>query len=224
MEFKPGDRVEILDCEDAFADKKRSKKFKGRKGIVQFVDDIGDLNIFVKVDNRGFLYFADKHLKLISRKESSFDNPIPVMSDEEIFSMLLPKFSQKNHISVDDPDINDIQRMVAIAYRSGFGRGTKGRPFEIKGKTLESKSKGHWEKIKRNESVKKYTRVRRVKELSCHVYNDDNFYPPIGHETKVTSDGSEFWLEMNWESAEWSGFESICCNGFQDYFEKWVEE
>ena len=67
------------------------------------------------------------------------------MSDDEIFNMLKPKMKNSNvwnHgyrvVAYDDGyhlvrEDNDVKQAIALAYRSGYLRAKKGRPFKIGG-------------------------------------------------------------------------------------------
>lgn len=69
----------------------------------------------------------------------------PTLSDDEIYDMLKPKMKKSNvwnhgyrvvayndgyHLVRDD---NDVIKAIALAYRSGYLRAKKGRPFKIGG-------------------------------------------------------------------------------------------
>ena len=67
------------------------------------------------------------------------------MSDDEIFNMLKPKMKNNNvwnhgyrAVAYDDGyhlvrEDNDVIKAIALAYRSGYLRAKKGRPFKIGG-------------------------------------------------------------------------------------------
>ena len=69
----------------------------------------------------------------------------PTLSDDEIFNMLKPKMKNSNvwnhgyrAVSYDDGyhlvrEDNDVIKAIALAYRSGYLRAKKGRPFKIGG-------------------------------------------------------------------------------------------
>ena len=70
---------------------------------------------------------------------------IPDMSDDEIYDMLKPKMKNSNvwnhgyrAVSYNDGyhlvrEDNDVIKAIALAYRSGYLRAKKGRPFKIGG-------------------------------------------------------------------------------------------
>lgn len=69
----------------------------------------------------------------------------PTLSDDEIFNMLKPKMKNSNvwnhgyrAVAYDDGyhlvrEDNDVIKAIALAYRSGYLRAKKGRPFKIGG-------------------------------------------------------------------------------------------
>ena len=69
----------------------------------------------------------------------------PTLSDDEIFNMLKPKMKNSNvwnhgyrAVSYDDGyhlvrEDDDVIKAIALAYRSGYLRAKKGRPFKIGG-------------------------------------------------------------------------------------------
>lgn len=69
----------------------------------------------------------------------------PALSDDEIYNMLKPKMKNSNvwnHgyrvVAYDDGyhlvrEDNDVIKAIALAYRSGYLRAKKGRPFKIGG-------------------------------------------------------------------------------------------
>ena len=69
----------------------------------------------------------------------------PTLSDDEIFNMLKPKMKNSNvwnhgyrAVAYDDGyhlvrEDNNVIKAIALAYRSGYLRAKKGRPFKIGG-------------------------------------------------------------------------------------------
>lgn len=59
---------------------------------------------------------------------------IPDMSDDEIYDILEPKMD-KSGVYIDCGDYYEIdyKKAIALAYRSGYLRAKKGRPFKIGG-------------------------------------------------------------------------------------------
>ena len=158
------------------------------------------------------------------------------LTDDEIWEMLKPKM-EKNRLSAYmfiiptleniEGDIkwaedqvykaNDVHNAIALAYRSGYGRGQKGRPFKI-----GEKKNGHWEWIKSDEIVLNGTKVRYMKK-SKNDNGDRDCWPELGQECiKATPPGwseNEFWVQY-----EGTSFEFVCKNSSRNCFQKWVEE
>ena len=94
----------------------------------------------------------------------------PSMTNEEIWEMLKPKMEKlginysgtyiRYSSILDEPknymDIPTVQKLVATVYRSGYGRGQKGRPFKIGEK---KKKGGHWEPVNIEDVLKSEYKV-----------------------------------------------------------------
>ena len=149
------------------------------------------------------------------------------MTDKEIWEMFKPKM-KKLGINYDgtyikyrsiskEPkkymDMPTVQKLVATVYRSGYGRGQKGRPFVIG----EKKQQGpHWKWIKPGEFVPDGTKVRYARKVGPNgssIWTDWN----IGHEGKVTS-------EEDWGSENSFWVDHFCFDSSRDCFQKWVED
>lgn len=106
-------------------------------------------------------------------------NYVNDMTNDEIWEMLKPKM-EKNGLKkkmgalyigrnlVDgfwlySPD--DVHNAIAIAYRSGYERGLKGRPFKI-----GEKKGGHWVPVDPNNLPKEGTRVRYSRECIAYLF------------------------------------------------------
>ena len=168
------------------------------------------------VVNDGAFWYTKNELELVEE-----------MTNEEIWEMLKPKM-EKLGINYNEVyigyrsiliDIPTIQKLVATTYRSGYGRGQKGRSFKIG----EKKQQGpHWEWIKPNEIVPDGTKVRYMKRAE----DDDGhnpYYPKIGQECIKLNPSwwsdSDFWVQF-----EGSEYEYTCFNSSRDCFQKWVED
>ena len=157
----------------------------------------------------------------------------PNMTNEEIWEMFKPKMEKleinydgtyiRYRSILDEPknymDIPTVQKLVATAYRSGYGRGQKSRPFVIG----EKKQQGpHWEWIKPGEIIPDWTKVRYMKRVEGDNGNNP-YYPNIGQECiKLNAPGSpdtNFWVQF-----EGSEHEYTCFNSSRDCFQKWVED
>ena len=87
---------------------------------------------------------GDKY-RIASESEIVALQQLPNISDDEIYTMLKPKMKNSNvwnHgyrvVAYDDGyhlvrEDNDVIKAIALAYRSGYLRAKKGRPFKIGG-------------------------------------------------------------------------------------------
>lgn len=115
-------------------------------------------------------------------------NSIPEMTNKEIWEMLKPKMEKNNikskasiiNTHIDDYPNNEVEiinayyesdviNAIATAYRSGYLRAMKGRPFKIgSNKTGHSEPKkektGHWVPVDPKNLPKEGTRVRYSRE------------------------------------------------------------
>lgn len=123
--IRVGDRVRVID---------RYSPFRGRTGTVYFTDTLSSL-YYVCMDDGDYLRFWFDRVEKI--KDEDFGN----MTDTEIAKMV-----DKMHIleaeegrTLTERDVsdcvlvnkNDIIKAIALAYKKGYGRGKKGRPFKI---------------------------------------------------------------------------------------------
>ena len=150
------------------------------------------------------------------------------MTNEEIWEMLKPKM-EKNGLKtyyrvtpyhhILSYDCADAQKAIAIAYRSGYERAMKGRPFKIREK---KKKGGHWEPVDPNNLPKEGTRVRYSRE--CGAYNKDVI--KIGDTGVVVWEGmfTPMWFGMSIDSPRsyltWLDFG----NGAESCLDMWVED
>lgn len=236
--FKIGDRVKINNTGNI------RKSYIGKEATVIYVetdDYIGELvyNLLVEKD---FLWAKEDWLSLISRS-------VPEMTDDEIYNMLKPKM-QKMGINFNESmtavttidyymPIEDVKRLVATVYRSGYGRGQKGRPFVIGKK----RKQGHWVPCAHGEDLTPGTKLRK----NHTIYNGGDFAAqgiPAGTEVEVL-DGFKDSFICVFEDAVWvgfpggnngenekvyenfhhlTGFHVIHVGDYTEYFDKWVEE
>lgn len=95
------------------------------------------------------------------------------MTNEEIWKMLKPKMEGNKLLTPFwgtwglSYYEKDVYNAVALAYRFGYERAMKGRPFKFGGK---KKKGGHWEPVDPNNLPKEGTRVRYSRE--CRDYCD----------------------------------------------------
>ena len=141
------------------------------------------------------------------------------MTNEEIWKMLKPKFNKNNleglYVRIDRYGYvkEDVHNAIAIAYRSGYERAMKGRPFKIGEK---KKKGGHWEPVDPNNLPKEGTRVR----YSRSICFEDEFCLigwNVGDEGIVNYHGNYFGVKR--EGKNWDGV-----GMFGYYFDMWVED
>ena len=116
-------------------------------------EEIGEVNCVVE-DRYGchvFVAFNEKKVYETQLAGYNYDEDKLVkideyaLSDDEIYDMLKPKMKNSNTwnhgyraVAYDDGyhlvrDDNDVIKAIALAYRSGYLRAKKGRPFKIGG-------------------------------------------------------------------------------------------
>lgn len=173
--------------------------------------------------NDGAFWYTKNELELVEE-----------MTNEEIWEMLKPKM-EKNGLSSYDVTIpsvmniegfltwavtpvyaaNDVHNAIAIAYRSGYLRAMKGRPFKIGEK---KKKGGHWVPVDPNNLPKEGTKVRYSRE--CKDYVDSDEYICINDTGVVKLGGS--WFGMTLDNPR--GYEWICFDEAEDCLDMWVED
>lgn len=174
-------------------------------------------------------------------------NPISEMTNKEIWEMLKPKM-EKNGLKPSkivevnfEGDCNigsiftvpttyyesDVINAIALAYRSGYLRAIKGRPFKIgSNKTGHSEPKkektGHWVPVDPNNLPKEGTKVRYSRQFNNNVYNrfENRTNMKIG-ETTVVKYGKfgVFGVKPIHGTREW-----WCSSSYPDRFDMWVED
>ena len=132
------------------------------------------------------------------------------MSENEIFEMLKPKF-EKNGIKCDghvsygnNEEWNEFEyyttktmkEIVALVYRVGYGRGSKGRPFDYADKD---------EPV--NKELYIGARVKMIHDYSNHI-SYKKYYPPVGICGIVEDIGSD--VLVKWDSNVKNGFSWYC--------------
>lgn len=152
---------------------------------------------------------------------------IPNMTSEEIWEMLKPKMEKNKLKSIGTcikwkecvPEYfytyseDDVHNAIAIAYRSGYERAMKGRPFKNGEKKKQS---GHWVPVDPNNLPKEGTKVR----YSRPICFEDEFYLigwNVGDEGIVSYHGNYFGVKR--EGKNWDGV-----GMFGYYFDMWVED
>lgn len=160
------------------------------------------------------------------------------LTNKEIWDFLKNKMSKNGlvpkasivHVHAEDYPNNeveiiktyydsDVHNAIAIAYRSGYERAMKGRPFKIGEK---KKKGGHWEPVDPENLPKEGTRVRYSRE--CSVYSKDII--KIGDTGVVVWEGmfTPMWFGIRPDSPRsyltWIDFG----NGAESCLDMWVED
>ena len=221
--FKTGDKVRYIG--------------KDHNDMPEFYPLVGTIGTVVKEDGNTDWYI--QWPKGSTSKEDCWycdENDIELvenvdMTNEEIWEMLRPKI-EKNFLLnenyrvgscgfVPTYDCDTVHNAIVIAYRSGYERAMKGRPFKIGEK---KKKDGHWEPVDPSTLPKEGTRVR----YSRHI--DDKMATPfskwtgiqIGEETVVLYDLTDFGVKNIHNKPE--GIDRLSSYKHPDRFDMWVED
>lgn len=162
------------------------------------------------------------------------------MTNEEIWEMLEPKMEKNNVLSelgvlcqgedklnklldksiIDGKYVTDVypartvQYAIALAYRSGYERAMKGRPFKIGEKKKQS---GHWVPVDPNNLPKEGTKVRYSRK---NIDWSNSTYVEIGDTGTVQFWGSYFGFNLDAPK----GLDWICILTQVDCLDMWVED
>lgn len=252
--FKVGDKVIIKDPASMLL------CFNGEKGEVTYVEsDTYDGFLVYEIaiknsDGSNCSFWVEEDWIVLDPEYTKNQNP--EMTDDEIYNMLKPKMEK---IGIDSNGtitavtmndygttfinhcmpIEDVKRIVATAYRSGYGRGQKGRPFVI-GKKKQS---GRWIPCEHGEKLAPGTKLRR----NSMKFGDGDYAIqkiPVGTEMEIL-DGEKdiricvarngIWVSFpggnNGENEktykkfhDLTGYHVIYVGEYTEYFDKWVEE
>lgn len=160
-------------------------------------------------------------------------NYVNNMTNEEIWKMLETKM-QKNGLTskvnvintnIDNYPDNEVEiikayyefdviNAIAIAYRSGYERAMKGRPFKIGEK---KKKGGHWEPVDPKNLPKEGTKVRYSRE---NIDWSNSTYVEIGDTGTVQFWGSYFGFKLDVSK----GLDWICILTQVDCLDMWAED
>lgn len=152
------------------------------------------------------------------------------MTNEEIWEMLESKMRKNSLQRFNSYEVSllkmygydynyytesDVHKAIAIAYRSGYERAMKGRPFKIGEK---KKKGGHWESIDPNNLPKEGTKVKYSRE--CEDYADSDGCICINDTGTIKLEGSWFGVTLdNPHRYKW-----ICFDNAEDCLDMWVED
>jgi len=150
------------------------------------------------------------------------------MTNEEIWKMLEGKMRKNglkkkmgalycdnkltNGYWVYTPD--DVHNAIALAYKVGYLRSQKGRPFKIGEK---KKKGGHWVPVDPNNLPKEGTKVRYSRE---NIDWSNSTYVEIGDTGTVQFWGSYFGFKLDVSK----GLDWICILTQVDCLDMWVED
>lgn len=157
------------------------------------------------------------------------------LSDEEIWGMLKPKMEKNGptylHYGYDEDGEkfyyykgNDVHNAIALAYRSGYLRAMKGRPFMIG----EKKKGGHWEPVDPENLPKEGTKVRYTRK--CRDYSEDAPYNFGTSVVEIGDTGRVNVTHYGWFGITLDNPRSFCSwiafddNGTASSLDMWVED
>lgn len=110
--------------------------------------------------------------------------------------------------------LNDVHNAIALAYKVGYLRAMKGRPFKIGEK---KKKGGHWEPVDPNNLPKEGTKVRYSRK---NIDWSNSTYIEIGGTGTVQFLGSYFGFNLDVSK----GLDWICILTQADCLDMWVED
>lgn len=215
--FKVGDKV-IAISKQAHKDDPESYPKVGTIGYVQEAEGGSKLYKvqwqFGSTSCNDLWYAREDEIELFNRD----------MANEEIWKMLESKM-RKNGLKPCGSRLlftgnisnvyawEDVHNAIALAYKVGYLRAMKGRPFKFGEK---KKRGGHWEPVDPENLPKEGTRVRYSRQI-CF---EDEFYLigwNVGDEGIVNYHGNYFGVKH--EGKNWDGV-----GIFGYYFDMWVED
>ena len=145
------------------------------------------------------------------------------MTNEEIWKMLKPKMEKNGLISdiysCTKPDgfylneaykSKDVHNAIALAYKVGYLRAMKDRPFKFGEK---KKKGGHWEPVDPNNLPKEGTKVRYKGGFKGYNWEQNSIAKWI--ETKNNR------FSIKFDGMSWN---LVCMNCLLKYFDMWVED
>lgn len=170
--FNVGDKVRYIGSEHDI----NSQWFPSIGTIGTVVQDVDEIDCYIQwpkgsTSKEDCWYCNKNDIELVENVD---------MTNEEIWEMLRPKMEKnaittKNiHAGLFGPvytyNAKEVHNAIALAYKVGYFRSQKGRPFKIGEKKVEEKKQGgHWESVDPNNLPKEGTRVKLKKEY-CNYY------------------------------------------------------
>lgn len=162
----------------------------------------------------------NRYIELVEDDETN-KQEIPDMTNEEIWEMLRPKMEKNGLVAagyLDDEigrtpayDEFDVINAIVIAYRSGYERCMKGRPFKFGEK---KKKGGHWKPVDPNNLPKEGTKVRYARKNGDmhHFYN-----------IELNDEGLVHYFN-NWFGFTPNKLNWLCFDEIEDCLDVWVED
>lgn len=228
--FNVGDKVRYIGKEH-----EEMPEYYPKVGTIGTIKDVRELNAWIKWPNGSTSKSDCWRCSL-----NDIERIVEEITNEEIWEMLKPKMEKNNVLSelgvlcqgedklnklldtsiIDGKYVTDVypaktvQYAIAIAYRSGYERAMKGRPFKFG----EKKKGGHWEPIDPNNLPKEGTEVRYSREYKG--YADSDRYICINDTGIIKLEGSWFGVTLdNPNRYKW-----ICFDNAEDCLDMWVED
>lgn len=223
--FKVGDKVRYIG-----KNHKKMPEFYPEIGTVgAIVKESGDTDWYIQwpkgSTSKEDCWYCDKNdVELVENED---------MTNEEIWDFLKNKMSKNGLVSkvsiinthVEDYPNNkveiikvyhedDVHNAIALAYKVGYLRSQKGRPFKFGEK---KKKGGHWEPIDPKNLPKEGTKVRYSRFCEYHpAIPDANKVLSINSIGTVLYKYKKFGVEVN---------NSWCCSSrYPERFDMWVED
>ena len=108
----------------------------------------------------------------------------PNYTDDEVWKMLKPKMNQFVPVRAEDIDmLSIVKKMVVAAYRSGYGRATKGRSFIIKSKVEKKPSKKSIDDVLGGKTIVTFYKDDNSYNVANFTYSREN-----GRKTEIYAD------------------------------------
>lgn len=213
---------------------------KGHREMPEFYPEIGTIGMIVKeggdtdwyiqwtkgsTSGKDCWYCDENDIELVENVD---------MTNEEIWEMLESKMRKNglekkmgalycdnkltNGYWVYTP--NDVHNAIAIAYRSGYERAIKGRPFKFNEK---KKKGGHWVPVDPSNLPNEGTRVRYSRE--CKEYSDCKIPLIVLGDLGKVDITPEKWFGVRLDNPR-SSYSWICFDGdgFANCLDMWVED
>ena len=217
---------------------------KDHKEMPEFYPEIGTIGTVVR-ESENADWYIQWPKGSTSRKDCwyCYENDIELVEDvdmtnEEIWEMLESKMRKNELVSniysctkVDDNGApcfyleeaykaNDVHSAIALAYKVGYLRAMKGRPFKIGEK---KKKGGHWESVDPKNLPKEGTKVRYSRE--CKEYSDCKVPIIVLGDLGKVDITPEKWFGVRLDnprsSYSWISFDD---DGIANYLDMWVED